>query len=387
MVQRQNDISRHIGGDRQRDLRQALGALEEDPAQLDALLKLTERVIFDSEDVARAEPAIRRKATATSAETGEPGPDSLSVDAIGRHHDRKKRRLASGDILVLLDALMAQLGEGGPTTSPSRPPGDEVRPAEDGDEGEEEPPPAPPPYDALADTCKRKVGRLIRRMIKQLELTEHQSARRVVVQLAAVLSVVHALRMMEQRTEWRTKRLRLVDPDHEWLLFESGALALAWGSSSLSSLALQEGDCEPFQELSLSVGLLAWLAWDVNVDIRTAVQRRALDSDKEEDPWRPLQILATAAAKLAADPDAGDTLAGAATRTPKRGTDVGSWLSAHLDLADRLAEVTRAPETFKNLARAPRPGDLVVLGVTVDPRVRVVLAVEPSERDGQDHGL
>ena len=39
LVHRPDEIATNFGGDRQRELRQALGALEEDPSQLETLLK------------------------------------------------------------------------------------------------------------------------------------------------------------------------------------------------------------------------------------------------------------------------------------------------------------------------------------------------------------
>lgn len=197
--------------------------------------------------------------------------------------------------------------------------------------------------------------------------------------MAAVLSVVHTLRIMEQRTEWRSKRLKLVESDHEWLLLEAGGLALAWGSSSLAPRALQEGDGELFQELSLAVGLLAWLAWDLAIDVRAAVERTTpIDPEEDDDPWYPIQVLAAIAAELADDPEARETLSGAAARTGRRGADVGAWLATHLGLADRLVQVMRTPEAFAKPRRAPRQGDLVILGSSLFPRVRVALDVVPS---------
>lgn len=379
LVHRPDEVAKNVGGDRQRELRRALGALDEDPAQLDTLLKLTEKVIFDSDDVLSPEPAIRRKAESGRDDAPKPGPESLAVDAVGRRAGRKKRRLASGDILVLLDALMYRLGEGLSGPASARPPGEEVRPVTEDDTGDEEPPPPPPPYELLAETCRSKVGRLVRRMAKQLEAARTPGARRAVVQLAAVLSVVHTLRTMEQRTEWRSKHLKLVDPDHEWLLFEAGGLALAWGSSSLGPRALEEGDGEPFQELSLAIGLLGWLAWEVEIDVKAAVERTSpIDLDEEDDPWRPIQVFATVATQLADDQEARETLSGAVARTARKGADSGSWLKIHLVLAERVALATRAPESFAKSSRAARPGDLIVLGSTLDPRVRVALEVVPS---------
>ena len=259
-----------------------------------------------------------------------------------------------------------------------RPPTDEVLPVGDDDVGDEETM-LPPLYEALAETCRRKVGQLIRRMARQLKAPHSRGARRGVIQLAAVLCVVHTLRRMEQRTEWRSKHLTLVDPDHEWLLFEAGGLALAWGSSSMAPEALREGDGELFQELSLAIGLLAWLAWDVAIDVRAAVERtRPLDPTENDDPWYPIQVFAAVAAQLAGDSDARETLGEAVARMERRDADARVWLVTHLDLADRLVQVMKDPRAFSSADRTPRPGDLVILGPALDPRVRVALDVLPS---------
>ena len=169
-MHRPDEVGRHVGGNRQHELRKALGALEEDPSQLDTLLTLTQKVIFDSDDVVMPEPPIPKRPESAVKQSDGAGPESLAVDAAGRRAGRKRRRLASGDILVLLDALMYRLGEGTRGPASLRPPTDEVLPVGDDDMGDEETKP-PPPYEALAETCRRKVGRLVRRMARQLEGT------------------------------------------------------------------------------------------------------------------------------------------------------------------------------------------------------------------------
>jgi hypothetical protein len=377
LIHRPDEVAKNVGGDRQRELRQALGALEEDPAKLDTLLKLTEKVIFESDDVVHAESAIRAQPRTSDRETAHTGPKSFAVDAPGRRVARKKKWLASGDILVLLDALMYRLGEGLRGPAALRPPTEEVRPVPEDDAGDEEPP--PPPYEILADTCCAKVGRLIRRMIKQLDLARTAGARQAVVQLAAVLSVVQTLRIMEQRTEWRSKHLKLVNPDHEWLLFETATLAIAWGGSGLGPRAISESGGELFQELSLTIGLLAWLAWEADIDVKAAVERTSpIDLEQEEAPWYGIQLFAAIAAHVSGDEEARETLASAVTRTARRGVDISSWLETHLRVADRLALVISAPESVPKVVRAPMPGDLIVLGRALDPRVRIALEVGPS---------
>ena len=79
---------------------------------------------------------------------------------------------------------------------------------------------------------------------------------------------------MEQRIEWRLLP-QLVDPDHEWQLFDQGGLAFALGEAQrwVRVRCLQEVlMAEMFQELSLaSRGLLAWLAWDLEIDVKAIV--------------------------------------------------------------------------------------------------------------------
>jgi hypothetical protein len=82
--------------------------------------------------------------------------------------------------------------------------------------------------------------------------------------------------------------------------------------------------------------------------------------------------------RVAGDEEARDNLSTAVNRTPRRGSDVKSWLATHLLLADRLAKVITSPEHVGKTSRAPRPGNLVILGTALDPRVRVALAVAPS---------
>ena len=78
LVHRPDEVAKNVGGDRQRELRRALGALEEDPAQLDALLKLTEKVIFDSDAIITADPPGRgRSATGSPTDRERPAQNHL----------------------------------------------------------------------------------------------------------------------------------------------------------------------------------------------------------------------------------------------------------------------------------------------------------------------
>ena len=392
LVHRPDEIDKNLGGDRHRELRRALGALEEDPAQIDMLLKLTEKVIFDSDGIVRSEPtSLSQKVRTSGDETPDRGPESLAVDAVGRRSGRKNKRLASGDVLVLLDALIHKLGKGLPTPASSRPPVDEVLPTTEDDRGDDEPPRQDPDYKILAKACRGKVRRLIRRMERQFEAARNAAATPAVVQLAAVLSVVYSLRRIEQRKEWRSRCLRLVDPDDERRLLEAGGLALGWASASLGPRAIAENNGESFEELSLATGLLVWLAWEIELDAKVFLEDiDSVDLENGDNPWYVIQGFASVAAHLADDVVARDILTDAVSQTGKRGIDGRSWVTRHLHLGDRLAAIKKWPESIEKSERMPRAGDLVVLGPQRDPRIRVVLEVIPSRESDKltvlDHG-
>jgi hypothetical protein len=371
IVHRTEDIARNLGGDTRKALRQALGALEEDPSQLEALLKLTEKVIFDADDVVRIGQQ-RLAATPTRSEVEAQGPASLALEALGRKAARKRRSLASGDIVVLLDALLRRLGEGLPVGAPLRPRSEEEQIGADEEEGGELAHDAPK-YDALAAVCRGKVRRLVTRLEKQFEVAEETDlALRAMIQLAAVLGVVRTLRIIEQRREWREKHLELVNREDEWRLLEIAVRDALWEAKGLAMRALAESGGEWFEELSFVVGLVAWLSWEVQVNIEEANKRGGLQG-VEDDGWFPIQLLAAVGPWISGDLDALRVLTESISRTPRRGIDGDHWLSAHMEFLEGFAGVVAQPEKYGQIARSPHPGDLVVLNERIEPRVRVVL--------------
>lgn len=148
-------------------------------------------------------------------ETGQ-APASLAVSAAGRKSSaRRTRSLASGDIVVLLDALMRRLDEGLTTASSPRPRSEEEEIGADEEEGGDLARQAPD-FEVLAKACRGKIRRLIKRMEEQFELVAAPDrARRGIVQLAAVLGVVRTLRFIEQRPEWKRMHHELVDREDD----------------------------------------------------------------------------------------------------------------------------------------------------------------------------
>ena len=382
VIHRTEDIAKNLGGDTRKALRHALGALEEDPTQLDALLKLTEKVIFDSGDVVRTTP-LRAADSSDAGHEELTAPASLELEAAGRKNSSKRTRsLASGDIVVLLDALMRRLGEGLAASSAPRPRSEEEQIGADEENGGDLAPDAPD-LELLAKACRGKVRRLIKRMEGQLELAKASAnTRRGVVQLAAVLGVIRTLRIIEQRPEWKRVRQKLVDRADEWDLFQEAAIAIAWGADAMAARAVAEADGEGFAELSMVIGLLAWLAWDVETDIPVASRRVGLD-ESEEDQWYAVQLLAALGPWLVEDSSAQAILQESVTRTPRLHIDGERWLSRHLDALDVLKGVLASADEFGELGRAVESGDLVVLRDGETPRVRVALVVVGGSSDGK----
>ena len=49
-------------------------------------------------------------------------------------------------------------------------------------------------------------------------------------------------------------------------------------------------------------GLLAWLAWELGIDMSDAIRgTSAFEEEEKEDPWYPLQVFAALSAQLAPD--------------------------------------------------------------------------------------
>jgi hypothetical protein len=376
LVHRPEEIPANLGGDTRKALRQALGALGEDPSQLETLLKLTEKVIFDSDDVVRVTP-LCASVTDEAPSESEAGQSSLALEAAGRRVRKRRRSLASGDILVLLEALMRRLGEGLPESSHGRVQTDETEIGADDEDGGELAR-AAPDYEVLAKACRSKVRRLVKRMKGQFELAAAPNqARRGIVQLAAVLRVTQTLRIVGQRLEWRRKNLELVDSEDERRLFQAAVLAVAWGNEGLATRAITESGGEVFEELSIAAGLLGWLAWELGLNVEEASKCSGLQG-VEDEAWYPAQLLATLSTWIIDDEDAIKIFEESVRRTPRFGIDAERWLSVHCGLLQGFARTARDPDPRARLGRHARPGDLVVLGPQEFPRVRVLLDVRPG---------
>lgn len=376
IVHRPHEIARHSETDSRRTLTQALGALEDDPSQLEALLRVTAKVIFEVQDNVAAgpmdTPLLARPAVASAAPAQLA---TLAIEAQGRRAARQ-RRLARGDLAYLLDVLIRRLGEGMPPPPPPAVDDEQVGADEErgGVLGREVS--ATIDLAAIAKICRAKTRKLVKRMCTSLDkATAPGQAQRAIVQLTAVAGVLRALALVERRPEWRRSGHELVDADALLGLVRDAAHALVAQGEGLIVRARREAG-DGFEELSSSLGLLAALTYLCGVDVTTGPPPGAF-LEPPPDPseyWHNVQVFSTLAPALALDTDAQAILALSLERLVVE----GRWLADHLSIAEALADLETAPPAAASPGITPQRGDWVIVPPKFSPRVRVVLQVVPA---------
>ncbi len=180
--------------------------------------------------------------------------------------------------------------------------------------------------------------------------------------------------MIGYRPEWRRIQAGLVSQEDLRRLFETAVPKISWTENALASQAVIENEGEVFDELSMAIGLLAWTAWDAEVDGEKVFRNHGLQG-VEDQRWCDIQFLATLGSWLLGDKNAMDIFEKSVTRTPRYQIDSDKWLRTNLALLDAYAKVIAAPEFYKTTDRPACPGDLVILNDHESPRVRVILDV------------
>jgi hypothetical protein len=379
--------------DTRRELRRALGRLDEDPGELNGLLDLLHRAIFDGEEDVAPVPSVPRGGGSADADPGEEGPstgpDSLEIEVRSKTKAAKqRRRMATGDIAAILDALLRRLGDG-LESSESRTEHleREETTADDDSEGDRPPPEEDggdiPPED-IAAACQFKVRRLAKRLLKQTEAATEQpdptSARRAVVQCAAVLAVLFKLRREQERERWRRKWLALIDDKAITTLLRDVLPKYAGGLDSLFARAVDAEGGGHVDEVAEAAAMFVWVAWEAGLDLAEA-RRTSGDPTAKEDPWPDLQRFAFLAPWVSEAALELCNEAFAKLRRPKLNTK--QWLNLHLAW---LQEIARAEASADESAAwsaftTTRPGDLVLLPRAFQPRVRLVRGFDPHRNE------
>jgi hypothetical protein len=98
------------------------------------------------------------------------------------------------------------------------------------------------------------------------------------------------------------------------------------------------------------VGLLAWLAWDVETDITVASQRGGLEG-LEDQQWYAVQLLASLSPWLVDDDAAWNILEESVARTPRFRIDGERWIAVHRAALETFALVALTPDEHRQTAR------------------------------------
>jgi hypothetical protein len=311
LVHHVTDLLDKAAGNLRQQFRRALSGLEGDPEQITELMKVVEKAIFDQPLTLNAAHSSKPKQkNQDDPDHADDDLETLAISAKDTAKARRKRRLsAATDLAVIIDALIYRLGQGLPGRVEADVP-TSVKTSEEALRDEEA---EPPEFDGrvLAKACRSKVNRLFKRMIDQCELAarDGKDITNRIVQLAAVLGVVKHLRARQDTFAWLPKRERLVDVDHAWDFFKDISKFLYAPAFRLAAKALAERDATEFAELAAVRGLLAWLAFDCELDARTALNDRHDDPDVVQENLAGIAYLLPVITECAEDDAAQEILA------------------------------------------------------------------------------
>ncbi len=340
----------------QRRVREALSGLSGDASQLESLHRLVEKVIFEAPRVASGIGRERRELK-DSKENQEDASTVVIMDTLKQEQVHERRRLAEDDLGLLLDYLLRKLWQSlsHEASSGSR---SEVEfiDSEDEDLAEQL-----PSDRKIAEIWFCKSRTLLKRLRRRIE--EGDEALQVVIESAAVLGVLEALRRVEEQDRWRSLRAEFVDRKAaEEFVFDAVPLLLAAETGLLDCSTAQAGAA--FAEQQGLVEWLTWLAWLTGFGPSELSFEEDLDNpDAAEEAADRLSCACLVGARAAhCDPARILELLEA---TPFPGADARFWL----DSLVHLGTVAANPSAARRLERPPRVGDLVLTQAGAGPFV------------------
>lgn len=274
VVHHLHELRDRATSEKRRSLRQALLDLDSKEDGIDTYLAVIEQAIFDTD------PSPRVTDSRSSArEQSTPSPGAVGVGELARTA-RRRQRLSTGDVGLVLDALIHKLGEGLPQDVSAA-----ARMSEEDIDDDSEVPHEPLSVDEgrlLARRCRLKTRKLMQRMVKRLELAwnEKADAFAVVVQLVASLGLLHRLRERQPKLSWLPRGEVLIEAERQReLLKEAAVTVFAAGNGVAEGLETQHGE---FSELSSAAALILWAAWTTEVDVSTAMRDPSVFHHEED---------------------------------------------------------------------------------------------------------
>ncbi len=378
------------GASVQGDLVAAMNGAYDDPSHLEEVMRIVEKAIFDEdvESLTRATRPSVQSAPAGEITTGQPlGPRAVRLEDIKRR-GKVRRVIADGNIAVIIDLLVRRIAEGLPASGPEPPPeveekdlealGEAARAAAVSTDGA-----------TLLKALHRKVRKLLDRMTRRVKASweAEDSPVATIVQLAAVLGVVRWLRRVERGLSWMPFGASALPEEALLNFFWWTATYVGASPGSLVERAQVELGDEPAEEVSIALGLLAWVGFETGTDLRALKLHPDVD---EQDEFHWAGHLARLLRLVAEDDRAVGVLKDVLVEFGgKRGTP---WLAAHLPFAETFALAAMAPESAPTARREVRRGDLarVVLqngaasvGFVVDVDDTKVWLSDPERDEGR----
>ncbi|MCI0388094.1 MAG: hypothetical protein MOB07_04910 [Acidobacteria bacterium] len=382
IVHHLEELQNNGGTDAQRAFQRSLATLNTDSPMLEEVIRIVNKVIFEDFD----ETTIK-SSKGKSEQGGEPSDDSDDISefevsiAETKKAKKRKRFYAGGDLGLIINALIYNLGAGLRAGAESSDPISRSEEELINSEDEELVQKRNNDGRAMAEVCRRKVKTLLGRMIRQFELAFEEGANylRPILQLAAVLGVINFLRNRAETAAWVPRRecllpneaLRNLFNECSWYLYsrQSGFLEEA-------IVKLGGADC---REISVVRGLLVWLAWESGLDVETVSSGN--DDDEMYSRLLGLEQLLHLAPDALGDNEAAEIARHAITR-PDLLDKYKGWLARHQRWAEEIVELSRNPAKIVALRREPERGDVVRRTRGTDCPLTVVL-----ERNGDKLNL
>jgi hypothetical protein len=367
--------------DRQRVLRDALNSLTTETPMIEELMKVVEKVIFDG-DVRFSGISRKQKASSNQSVAEETVQTEFVVDLKDIKKNKKHGlRIASGDLGILLDALIHRLGAGLEASIISAPPigrseEDLIGTDENDDESKNQ-----INGDILLASCQRKVKTLFSRMVRQLEnaVGSQEHSLRVIAQSAAVLGLAHRLcQVTPSDAIWMPKGETLVPREVRWNFFLNATRILYSRNNAVMKAAIKALDGKPCLEISMLRGLLIWLAWDCDFRVNDVLEFE--DAEEVVDNLYGLARLLVMAPDVMGDQEAYERAADALEGLwPLYFLDDydSSWLDEFRNWCKEIARTMKSLPSKAVVSRAPDVGDIVYPTKSAVPSLYVV--VEASQ--------
>ncbi len=334
----------------QRQIRDALSdGLTGDPTALEQLMKIVEKAIFRevSIDIGRGHGG-HRQSDDDAPENGNAKESSVAiVPTLKTESGEGLRRISSGDLGLLLDLLMRQLWRSlTHERSFSGPIEGELVDSED--EGLVAELPVEP---RVAEAWRKKTATLLRRLMRLVKESEDRA--QVIVQCAAVLGVLEAVRRVEDQDQWKRINAEFLDREvAKSFLFEAAPALLRSVDGVLDASVVETG--EDFAECEALIRWLAWLCWVVGFGL-TELAADLTKAAPPDESIRALTTMGLIATRLAGWPSDDPRILEALEASPRAGIQSDIWLADLLQLGETMAH----PECAERSERAPVPGDLV----------------------------